>query len=817
MSSLLQDVRYALRQHRKAPGFAVVAVITLALGIGATTAIFSVVYGVLLRPLSYEKPNQIVRLWETNAQGHPVNFTDPNFEDVRAQNHSLQGLAEFRSTLESVSSAPEATRTVVAAVSRDFFPIMRVTPVYGRGFAPDDQRFGAAPVALVSYRYWRQYLDSAADLSAIKLAIENQAVAVIGVLPPRFNFPDESEIWVPRELYKRLPSRTAHNWHVVGRLQDGIPIEKAHAELAAIARQIKQQYGQDVDMTDVSLVRLQDALTGNMRPALMVLLAAVSFLLLIACANVTNLLLSKAVARERELAIRAALGATRGRLVVQFLVESLLLSLAGGAVGVLAARWGVIGLVRLAPPDLSNVGDISIHVPVLLFALGISLTLAVVLGILSALCATSTDVRPALAEHGGSKSGAPRTQRLGRAIASGQLAITLLLLTAVGLLGRSLLRVLSIDPGFQTQHIVTMDLALSFADKAADKVRRVQFLNELFTKMSAIPGVTEVGGTGRLPFTPPLSDGTYVIMAPGEQPPASMEELEEWSHHAARTGYANYRPVSEGYFSTLEIPLLRGRLFGDGDTMNAPHVAVISQSVVREKWPDQNPLGQTIEFGNMDGDLRPLTIVGVVGDIREDSLEKPSSPTIYVNYRQRPQDTYHFTVLMRTGAGSSTVIASARAIVHELDPTVPPTFGTFTQVLDSSLKSRRFNLLLVGAFGGAALLLAVVGLYGVMAYAVTRRTSEFGIRMALGASSGNVRSIVLKQGLIIATTGVAIGIAGALALTRILRSLLFGLSATDPVTFAGVATLLVFVALLASYVPARRAARVDPMVALRYE
>jgi putative ABC transport system permease protein len=817
MNRLLQDLRYGFRQLRRSPGFTAVAVITLALGIGATTAIFSVVYSVLLRPLSYEKPDQIARLWEVNAAGHQVNFTDPNFEDIRSQNHSLEGLAQYRSVVESVSGTSEATRTMVAAVSRDFFSIMRRNPVLGRGFAPEDQHFGAAPVALVSYEYWRQHLDAAANLSSIKLTIENQPVAVIGVLPRGFRFPDESEIWLPRELYERLPSRTAHNWQVVGRLREGIPIEKAHAELAVIVRQIKQQYGQDVDMTDVSVVRLQDAMTGNMRPALMVLLAAVGLLLLIACANVTNLLFSKAVARERELAIRGALGASRGQLVMQFVVEALLLSLAGGAVGVLAARWGVVALLRLAPPELANLSEVSIHVPVLLVALGISLTLAVALGVLSALRATSTDVRPALAEHGGSKAGSRNAQRLGRSIVAGQLAITLVLLTGAGLLGRSLLRVLSIDPGFRTEHVVTMDLALSFAEKDAEKTHRIQFLNELFTKMSAIPGVTDVGGTGRLPFTPQLSDGTYVIMAPGDRPPSAIGELEKWFHNAARTGYANYRPVSEGYFSTIEIPLLRGRLFDDHDSMDAPHVVVISQSLAHEKWPDQDPLGQTLEFGNMDGDLRPLTIVGVVGDVREDSLETPPSPTIYMNYRQRPQATYHFTVLMRTGADPSTVIASARAIVHKLDPSVPPTFGTFTEVLASSLKSRRFNLLLVGAFGGTALLLAVAGLYGVMAYAVTRRTGEFGVRMALGASSGNIQGIVLKQGLMVATTGVVVGIVGALALTRVLRSLLFGLSATDPVTFAGVAALLIFVALLACYIPARRATKVDPMVALRYE
>jgi len=320
-----------------------------------------------------------------------------------------------------------------------------------------------------------------------------------------------------------------------------------------------------------------------------------------------------------------------------------------------------------------------------------------------------------------------------------------------------------------------------------------------------------------LPLTQPLSDGTYVMMSPGDRPPRAMEELEQWSHNAARTGYASYCPASEGYFRTLGIPLLRGRLFDDHDTMDAPHVAVVSQSLAREKWPDQDELGRTIEFGNIDGDLRLLTIVGVVGDARADSLEKVPSPTIYVNYRQRPQATQHFTVVLRTDADSSSVISATRKIVHALDPNVPPGFNTLAQVLASSLKPRRFNLLLVGAFGGAALLLAMAGLYGVMAYSVTRRTGELGIRIALGASSGNILAMVLKQGFMTALTGVTIGVAAALALTRALRSLLFGLSATDPVTFAGVAVLLILVALLASYMPARRATRVDPMVALRYE
>jgi putative ABC transport system permease protein len=816
METIIQDLRYALRVLRKNPGFTFVTVFTLALGIGATTAIFGAVYGVLLRPLPYDQPNQIVQLWELSDHGHRMNFTDPNFEDIRSQSHALRGLAEFGAGVESVSGGAEPTRTMVASVSQDFFPLMRVQPVLGRGFLAENHRFGAAPVALVSYGYWKQHLGSATDLSAVKLTILNQAVSVIGVLPAGFRFPDQAEIWVPRELWERLPSRSAHNWKVIGRLRDGMEPEQAHAELLVIARQIKQQFGQDVDMTDVAVARLQEAMTGNVRAGLLILMGAVGFLLLIACANVANLLLAQASTREKELAIRAAVGAGRGRLARQFLTEALLLSLVGGLSGVVIARWGVIALVHFAPPELALLGDTSIEMPVLFFAFGVSLMVAVGLGLFSVLRATSGDVQQALVEQGRSQMGSRRSQRVGRAIIAGQLAITLVLLTGAGLLGRSLLHVLSVDPGFRTEKVVTMELALSFADNDTSR-GRARFLSELLSQLRQIPGVDEAGGTGKLPLTGGLSDGTYVMMAPGDQPPRSMEDLERWFHNVARTGHADYCPTSEGYFRALGIPLLRGRLFDDRDTMDAPHIAVVSQSLGREKWPDQDPIGRTIEFGNMDGDLRPLTIVGVVGDVREESLEKPSSPIVYVNYRQRPQATERFTAVMRTATDPSAVISAARGIVHALDPNVPPMFGTLTEISAISLKSRRFNLMLLGAFAGTALLLAVAGLYGVMAYSVARRTGELGTRIALGATPGNVLRLVLRQGLVTALIGVVMGIVGAFVLTRTLRSFLFGLSPTDPVTFAGVAFLLIVVALAACYVPARRAAKVDPMEALRYE
>jgi predicted permease len=817
MNQVLQDIRFGIRVLRKAPGFTAVAALTLALGIGATTAIFSVVNGVLLHPLPYAEPDRIVRLWELNARGQRLNFTDPDFEDLRSRNHSFQALAEYGSSLTSVAGASEPTRTIVAAVSGDFFPLMRLQPVRGRLFASEDQRFGAEPTALVSYNYWREYLDGRSDLSSAKLTIQNRTASVIGVLPAGFHFPDGSEIWLPRELWERLPSRSAHNWPLLGRLHDGVALDQAQADLATIARQIKQQYGQDADINDVSLAQLQTAMTSDVRPALMVLMGAVGFLLLIACANVVNLLLSQAASRQRELAIRSALGAGRTRLVRQFLTEALVLSFTGSVLGILVARWGVLLLVRLAPPGLPFVEQVSINLPVLLFALAVCLLVATGLGLANALRATSQDVQRRLAERGHSQGGSPGSHLLGRSIIAGQIAITLVLVTGAGLLGRSMLQVLSVDPGFRTEHIVTANLALPYADKEEDKTRRVQFLNSAISQLRALPGTLEVGGTGSLPLAATLGDGTYVLMSPKEQLPQSMEELEQWFHRTDRTGYAKYSPVSDDYFRVLAVPLVRGRWFNDRDTMESPHVAIITQSLAREKWPNGDPLGHKLEFGNMDGDLRPLTIVGVVGDVRQDSLETPPSPTVYVSYRQRPQSTYNFTILLRTQANPEAAISSARNILHSLDPSVPPTFSTLDEVMASSLKPRRFNLTLVAIFAGIALLLAMAGLYGVTAYVVAGRTGEFGLRIALGASVGSVLRLVLKQGLLTTLVGVAVGLAMASVLARFLRSLLFDVSATDPFTFAAVAFLFVLTALAACMVPARRATKVDPMVALRYE
>lgn len=840
MRTLLQDLRYGARVLRRNPGFTLIAVFTLALGISATTAIFSVVYGVLLQPLPYEHPDQLVQVWEKEKNGIDSNLADPNFADFRSQSHSLQGLAEFHSGLESVSGGSEPKRLMVAAVSSDFFPLMRISPIRGRAFAPEDQHVGAAPVVLVSYSYWRQYLNSAADLSTLRLRIEDHSASVIGVLPPGFRFPDDSDIWVARELYSPLPSRTAHNWKAIARLRDGVTLAQARDDMSSIAGAIKKQYGDEVDLVGVSMLPLQDALTSTVRPSLIILLGAVGFLLLVACANVMNLLLAQASARETELALRAALGASRGRMVRQFMAETLLLSFAGGAIGVLAAIWGVHWLLKLAPPDTPGLAGVSMNLPVLFFTLGLCLLVAVGLGTFTALRSDTNDIRSTLAEGGRSGAGSFKTQLIGRSVVVMQLAITMTLLVGAGLLGRSLMRVLSVDPGFRTEHVVAIDLALSPALEPDQKVRRAQFLNDLFSRLRALPGVQDVGGTNALPLLiGTTSDGGFAVVNQQQLSSKTQDLLNRaargsvWDDSALAkdlnnflgplfrdpklSGYADYASVSEGYFRSLGIPLVRGRLFDDRDTMDAPHVALISESVAREKWPNEDPIGHTIEFGNMDGDLRLLTVIGVVGDVRERSLEKPPRPTIYVNYRQRPQATYHFSAVVRTAGDPASVIASARKIVHDLDPDVPPSTSSFTAIFAASTSGRRFNLVLFGIFAGTALLLAIAGIYGVLAYSVARRTREMGVRMALGASAANVLRLVLGQAAVTTGIGIALGLIGSFILMHSLQSMLYEVGAADPLTFAAVALLLLIVALLAAYLPARRATKVDPNVALRYE
>ena len=841
LKGLKQDFRYGFRRIRKNPVYAFVCVVTLALGIGASTAIFSVAYGVLLRPLPYFKPDQIVRIWEVNPTGRRIQFADPNFEDMRAQNRTLQGMVEMRSAEAPVTGGNEPARVRIAYVSQDFFSVMAVQPVMGRLFAPDEERFGAAPTALVSYSYWQRYLHEAQDLGTLKFAVSKNPTAIIGVLPRGFNFPDDSEVWLPREIEARLPSRTAHNWQVIARLREGVSLDQVRADASAIARSLSQQYHLgEKNMVDASVLPLREALTMNVRPVLLLLLGVAGLLLLVACANVMNLSLAQTSARGGELAVRVALGAARWRLVRQFLVEALLLCLLGGGLGVIGAYFGVSGLLALAPPTIPRLDEISVNLPVLWFALSLSFLLAAGLGALTALRATSGDVQSALVEGGRRQGTGVRSRRTGRLIVAGQVAITLTLLIGASLLGRSMLRVLSVNPGFETEQVVTLDLRLPDL-QARTEAQRVQFLEQLISRLQTLPGVQSVGGTNVLPLkSDDSADGTFVKVNAQQLSPAQRELIKRSEHFSlenadpaflkdltnfmeevfrdqANAGTADYVVASEGYFQTLGIPLLKGRLFNEADGPDAPHVAVISESVARQHWPNQDPLGHTIEFGNMDGDLRLLTVVGVVKEVRKHSLEAAPRPSIYVNYRQRLRAVSEFDIVLRTNTDPAAIFPAVRGVLRQLDPTVPPKLNTFTQVFSQSLTSRRFNLLLVGVFALAALLLAIAGVYGVLAYSVAQRTREIGVRIALGATPGIILRMVLWQGLITVAIGTAIGLVGSLMLTRTMRSLLFEVSPNDPLTIVAVALLLMLVALLASWIPAHRATRVDPMVALRYE
>ena len=817
MQTLWQDLRYGLRMLGKNPGLTAVAVLTLALGVGATTAIFSVVYGVLLRPLPYPDSNRIMAVSEITSKGRPSRIADPNFDDFRDQSRSFQAIAKYNEGIASVSGGSQPTRTTVAGVSPDFLKVFSIQPILGRDFSANDAKKGAGRTVLVSYGYWRQHLGSPRDLSQAHLKIDAGVYSVIGVLPEGFRFPPEVDLWLPADLDGENPSRTSHNYNAVGRLRDGVTVKQANQEIAAIARHIHDASSEQGDylLKDGIVIPLQDSITGEARSPLLVLVGAVGFLLLVACANVANLLLAQASVRVRELAIRCALGAARGRLVRQFLTESFLLSLAGGGLGVLAARWGVAGLVALAPENLPRLDSVSISIPVLAFAFLLSSAVAVGLGAFTAIRATSGDPRKGFAEGGRGPASSRHGQRVGRAIVAAQIAITLVLVVGAGLLGRSLVKVLEVDPGFRVDKIVTMDVSLPWVEDPSAKASQTRFFSNLIARLKQIPGVRQVGATSGLPLVDGgLPDGMFLLMTQTEMP-KTTDAFASLFQQKERIGIADFCVATDGYFKALGIPLIRGRIFDERDGPDSPHVAVISESLARERWPNQDPIGHTIEFGNMDGDLRLLNIVGIVGDTHEYGLDAPPRPTAYVNLFQRPRPAISLTML--SDADTRLLTSAARGILQDLNPEIPAKFQTLSQVYSASLGSRKFNVILIGFFGITALLLATAGVFGVMAYSVAQRTREIGVRMALGASSRGVLGMVLGQATATAAVGVVIGIAGAFALTRWMQFQLFGVSPTDPPTFVGVALLLILVSLAACYFPARRATRVDPLVALRYE
>jgi putative ABC transport system permease protein len=741
----MHEWRITIRQLGRQPVFSAVVVLTLALGIGTSTLIFSIIDSVLLRPLAFPGSDRIVRVFEAGERGNRINPSDPNFADLKARSRVFEAFAQFGDTVDSVAGGSEPVRARVTIVSREFGAVLGVQPLLGRPFAPEELRQGATPVALISYSYWQRYLGGTADFAARSLRIGERSYSIVGVMPRGFDYPNGSDVWTPREQWPVLPSRTAHNLRAIGRLAPGVSVARAREELGAIARALEAEYGDDTWMQDVAVVPLRDYLVGDVRPALLVLAGAVALLFVIACANVVSMLLARSVARQRELAIRVALGAGRLRLARQFFAEALVLCGAGGVVGALAAGWGLALVVALQAGTLPRAAGVRIDWTAMAFTAGLSLLAA---GILSAFLAWRTPGE-GIALHANRHSGAAGRGSLRGGIVAEQVAMAAVLLVGAVLLGRGFLALTGVDPGFRTDHVMLMN-------------------------------------------------------------------LETLSTDPARTGYAEFRIASRGYFEAMGIPLLRGRLFERGDGPEATPVAVVSQSFADLKWPNGDALGKLVEFGNMDGDLTPFTIVGVVGDVRDYGLNVAPRPTLYGDFRQRPRRYASFWIAMQ-GPKPQALVPEARRIVQRLNPDLPPEFHSAAELYSTSLARRRFNLIMLASLGAAALLLALAGVYGAVSFNVAQRTKEIGVRVALGAQRSNVVSMVLRRTLVVAGIGVALGLGASLVAAKFIASLLYGVPSHDATAYTLTAAGLLCTAAATSWLPALRAARVDPVVALRDE
>jgi predicted permease len=808
----LRDVQYGARLLRRTPAFAAVAILTLALGIGAATAVFSVVDGVLLRPLPYPDPDRLVRLFQVDASGRRNNtVSEPNFLDWQRNARSFAFMAELSPGPAPVSTGGEASMVSGSSVSRDFFDVMGVSPAIGRRFLDDELRVGGAPAAIISHRFWTTRYNSA-PLSGLTIRIGGRLHQIVGVMPPAFDYPPASEYWYPRELSPPQTSRTAHNWMVLARVASHLAVEEAQRELSAVSRAMKAQHGDGTWMSDAAALPLREQLTAAARPVLLLLFGAAVLLLVIACLNVSNLQLARASTRHRELAVRLAVGADRGRITRQLLAEALVLATAAGAVGSLIAYGGVRALLLLQPANLPRITDVRVDGGVLLFALAAAVLTAALLGLVTALRTSSTQLRDSLNEGQRTVAGG-RGERVRQGLVVAQVALTIVLLAGAGLLARSFMAVMDVNLGYRTAGSTLIDATWNSTPDPGLQRRRVDTQRDILADLQRLPGVQSVGLVSSFPLGAGFFPNGRFLEMTRQDELSSREDLARLGDQAKeRAGFAGYRIASAGYFAAMGIPLLRGRLFDERDGPDAAHVAVISESLANSKWPQQDPIGRFVQFGNMDGDLRGFRIIGVVGDVRELSPETLPGPLFYAHYRQRTASRISMVMRSQTPSG---LAETARQVIRRYDPDVPLQVRTVEDALERTLAGRRFSLLLVAAFSACALVLATLGIYGLMAYLVAQRTREIGIRLALGADARDVLRIVVGRGVLLAVIGVGVGIAASAGLTRLLEGMLFGVSATDPVAFAAVMTITLVAVLAASYLPARRAMGVAPVVAMR--
>ena len=804
MESFWQDLRYGIRVLTRKPGFTAIAVLTLALGIGANTAIFSVVNAVLLRPLNYERPGELYLLWTTNPGWLDHESASlPDFLDWRSQNQSFEDLIAISRRSVNFTGDGEPERLIGANVSAGFFTILGAEPLLGRGFLPEEDRPGGGRVVILTHRFWQRRFGTDPDVLGRAIALDGDNYTVVGVAPAGFQLFPRTDLWMPLALDASDPQvgRRSDFLRVLGRLRPGVGPERAQSDMTTIARRLEQEYPQTNTNIGVELVSLHEHFVGDVRPALLVLWGTVGIVLLIACANVTNLLLARATSREKEVAIRAAMGAGRLRLVRQLLTESMVLASLGGAGGLLLAAWGTDLLIRLSPANLPRLGEVQVDQWVLGFTLLVSVLAGGLFGLFPALQSSRAELNQTLKDGGRSSGERGGGHKLRSGLVVAEVALALCLLVAAGLMIRTFYHLQRVETGFDPENLIALRTNLpQVRYPAAEQVQG--FYEESLSQLENLPGMRSVTAMSSYPLG---GGGYYSFQVEGKPAPPPGEVVD-----------AQVISVMPNYFHVMRIPLLRGRAFDRSDRADGYQVVVINQAMVRRYFAGEDPIGQRVAFDGSDGQPNWREIVGVAGDVKQSTLDTNAYPEITVPHAQQPRSA--MTILARTNGDPQSQVASLRAALLQLDPNQPMyAVRTLENILANSTAPHRFNMLLLGLFAGLAFLLAVMGLYGVISYSVAQRTHEIGIRLALGARPGDVFRMVVGQGFLLVMIGVGVGLAGALAATRLMESLLFGVSATDPVTFAGVAALLTAVALVACYIPARRATRVDPMVALRYE
>ncbi len=821
MQTLWQDLRYGLRTMARAPGFTAVAILTLALGIGSNTAIFSVANAVLLRPLPFYEPDRLMQVWHTPPQasfpGIPTFAVSPaNFLDWRSQNQTFEDMAAYgfgRYTLTGTGH-PEAIRMVAATYG--LFSILRSKPLLGRVFIAGEDEPGREHEVLLSNSLWRSRFGANPEMVGKNIELNGQAFTVIGIMEPGFEFPistdpdDRPQMWKPLAWTDQERAiREDHNFGVIGRLKPGVTLKQAQADLDSISNRLAQIYPKENKGWGAIAIPIRQDLVGDVRPALLILLGAVAFVLLIACANVANLTLSKALSRRKEVAVRAALGASRRRLLQQALSESLLLALAGGALGLLIAHYGVELIVDFLAGRLPRSNEIALNSWVLTFTVVISLASGLAAGLLPALRMSKADLNEALKQGLGrtaSNSGGNRTRNM---LVVSEVALSLMLLISAGLMIRSLWTLRHVNPGFDPHDVVTMEVSVP-TGKFTEPTQQIAFFSDVLDGVRALPGVQSAGLIDSLPLS---DNGSHQPVFVEGQPKLPMADLPE----------VDVRLISPGYLSTMHIPLLRGRDLDDSDVAGRPGAVLISQSMAKQFWPDEDPIGKRLTLYFFPNLTR--VVVGVVADVKLNAMNetRPAaalySPLAQMTAAAGEQwSSYGMNLTVRTTVAPSNVLPAITNSIRDIDPEVPLlNVRTMGDSVSASLMPEHFTMLLLAAFAGLALLLAMIGIYSVMSYSVSRRTNEIGIRVALGASPSDVLRLVIRQGMTLAILGSAIGMVGALALSRLMVSLLYGIKPTDPATFAVVAIVLMLVALAACYIPARRAMRVDPIIAVRYE